>query len=190
VSDDLRVQCVDHPGGARSYLVLDIASGRGHVRADRFLAGHGEGTQRTYAHHLVDHLRWLRATGHSEERIGIADLARYMALCGTQHSGPFGAAWRATSLSSSALAVRAACLKGYYLDVTTREDVNPSLRGVLSARRLATGRDRDRSMLGHLSTSVASNPLSHGAPPRRHPRILPTGPPRRCSPRSARPATG
>jgi len=30
-------------------------------------------------------------------------------------------------------------------------------------------------MLGHLSTSVASNPLSHGAPPRRHPRMLPDG---------------
>jgi integrase len=146
-----------------------------HVRADRFLAGHGEGTQRTYAHHLVDHLRWLRATGHCEDRIGIADLDRYMALCGTQHAGPFGAAWRAAPLSSAALAVRAACLKGYYLDVTTREDVNAPLRRVLSARRLATGRDRDRSMLGHLSTSVAANPLSHGAPPRRHPRMLPDG---------------
>ena len=98
-----------------------------------------------------------------------------MALCGTRHAGPFGAPWRAAPLSSAALAVRAACLRGYYLDVTTREDVNAPLRQALSARRLATGRDRNRSMLGHLATSVASNPLSHGAPPRRHPRMLPDG---------------
>ena len=173
--DDLRVQRVDHPDGARSYLVLDIASGQVHERADRFLAGHGEGTQRTYAHHLVDHLRWLRTTGHSEDRISMADLHRYMALCGTQRSGPFGVPWRAAPLSSAALAVRAACLKGYYLDVTTQEDVNAALREALSSRRLVTDRDRDRSMLGHLARSVASNPLSHGEPPRRHPRMLPDG---------------
>ena len=88
MSDDLRVQCVDHPGGARSYLVLDIASGRVHGRADRFLARHGEDTQRTYAHHLVDHLRWLRASGHREERISVEDLRRYPALCGTRQAGP------------------------------------------------------------------------------------------------------
>lgn len=175
MSDDLRVQRVNHAGGARSFLVMDIATGRVHERADRFLAGHGEGTQRTYAHHLVDHLRWLRASGHSEDRIGIEDLRRYMALCGTQHSGPFGPPWRTAPLSVSALGVRAACVKGYYLDLTTREDVNGPLRQALSARRLATGRDRDRSTLGHLVTSVASNPLSHGAPPRRHPRMLPDG---------------
>lgn len=175
MSDDLRVQRVDHPGGARSYLVLDIASGRVHERADRFLAGHGEGTQRTYAHHLVDHLRWLRATGHSEDRIGIEELGRYMALCGATRSGPLGTPWRATALSLAALGVRAACLKGYYLDVTTRESINPELRAAFSTRRLPTGRDRDRSTLGHLSTSLASNPLSHGAPPRRHPRMLPDG---------------
>lgn len=172
---DWRVQRVDHGGGARSYLVLDVASSAVHVRADRFLAGHGEGTARTYAHHLVDHLRWLRACGLSEERVSVEDLRRYLALCGTEQAGPFGAAWRSAPLSESALAVRAACLKGYYLDLTTREDVNTSLREALSARRLATGRDRDRSMLGHLSRSVAANPLSGATLPRRHPRMLPDG---------------
>jgi integrase len=173
--DDLRVQRVDHPGSTRSYVVLDVAAGRVHARADRFLAVHSEGTQRTYAHHLVDHLRWLRASGHSEERIGIQDLRRYLALCGTRQAGPFGAAWRTAPLSASALAVRAACLKGYYLDLTTREDVNAPLREALSARRLANGRDRDRSMLGHLSVTTAANPLSSGTLPRRHPRMLPDG---------------
>jgi hypothetical protein len=65
--------------------------------------------------------------------------------------------------------------EGYYLDLTIREGVNEPLRAALSARRLVTGRDRDRSTLGHLATSMPSNVLSHGAPPRRHPRLLPEG---------------
>lgn len=65
--------------------------------------------------------------------------------------------------------------EGVLLDLTTREDVNEPLRTALSARRSVSGRDRDRSTLGHLATSMASNPLSHGAPPRRHPRLLPEG---------------
>src|SRR5919106_1587146 len=49
------------------------------------------------------------------------------------------------------------------------------LRAALSATRLATARDRDRSMLGHLVSSLPANPLSAGTPPRRHPRLLPEG---------------
>jgi len=71
--------------------------------------------------------------------------------------------------------VRATCFKGYYLDLTTREGVNAELRTALSARRLPNGSDRDRSVLGHLTTSMAANPLSHGAPPRKHPGLLPDG---------------
>lgn len=175
VSDDLRVQHVDHAGGQRSYLILDVASGAVHDRADRYLAGLGEGTQRTYAYHLVDHLRWLRVTERCEDRVSIADLGRYMALCGAHHPGPLGTPWRTRALSPSGLGVRAACLKGYYLDVSGRENVNPELRAAFSVRRLPTGRDRDHSMLGHVATSMAANPLSHGTPPRKHPRMLPTG---------------
>lgn len=175
VSDDLRVQHVDHAGGQRSYLILDVASGAVHDRADRYLAGLGEGTQRTYAYHLVDHLRWLRVTERCEDRVSIADLGRYMALCGARHPGPLGTPWRTRALSPSGLSVRAACLKGYYLDVSGRENVNPELRAAFSVRRLPTGRDRDHSMLGHVATSMAANPLSHGTPPRKHPRMLPTG---------------
>lgn len=83
--------------------------------------------------------------------------------------------WRSVPLSAAALAVRAACLKGYYLNVTTREGVNAPLREALSTRRLASGRDRDRSTLGHLSAAVPTNPLSSGTLPRRHPRMLPDG---------------
>jgi integrase len=170
----LRVQVVNHRGGHRSFVVLDVESGAVHRRAERFLAGFGEGTQRTYAFHLVDHLRWLAAYGYGEDTVGIADLRRYLALCGAEFTGPMGSPWRATPLSGSAQQVRAACVKGYYLDLTTREGVNESLRSALSARRLMTGRQRDRSTLGHLATSMPSNPLSHSVP-RRHPRLLPDG---------------
>jgi integrase len=174
-SGDLRVQLLNHRDERRSYVILDVGSASFHARADLFLASFGEGTQRTYAFHLVDHLRWLVAGRFAEETVTIEDLRRYMALCGAEHAGPLGVPWRERPLSEAALAVRATCLKGYYLDLTMREDVNPSLRAELSARRLANHRDRDRSVLGHLVTSVASNPLTRGAPPRRHPRLLPDG---------------
>ena len=83
--------------------------------------------------------------------------------------------WRAAPLGLAALTVRAACLKGYYLDVTTREDINVPLREALSTQRLVTDRDRDRSVLGHLATSLPANPLAGRTPPRRHPRLLPDG---------------
>ena len=171
----LRVQPVCHQGGRHSFVVLDVAARCVHERADRFLADFGEGTQRTYAYHLVDHLRWLAATGRCEETVTVEVLRRYMASCGSEHAGPAGSPWRDVPLSENALAVRAACLKGYYLDVTAREGINPELRAALSATRLATARDRDRSMLGHLVSSLPANPLSAGTPPRRHPRLLPEG---------------
>jgi integrase len=63
----------------------------------------------------------------------------------------------------------------YYLDLTTREDVNVPLREALAVRRLANGHDRDRVMLGHLARSLPANPLSGATLPRRHPRMLPDG---------------
>ena len=80
---DLRVQHVKHRDGRRSYVVLDVFSGCVHSRADKFLSSFGEGTQRTYAYHLVDHLRWLAANGYREDSITIRDLLRYLALCGS-----------------------------------------------------------------------------------------------------------
>lgn len=174
-SQGLRVQAVHHSDGRRSYLVRDLAGGVFHIRADRFLAPFAEGTQRTYAHHLVDHLRWLAAGERTEESMTFADLRRYMALCGAEHAGPLGIPWRPRPLGGAALAVRAACVKGYYLDLTARENINPSLRGDLAKRRFANSHDRNRSVLGHLMASAPSNPLAGRAPPRRHPRLLPDG---------------
>ena len=133
---DLRVQLVKHRDGRRSYVVLDFVSGSVDSRADKFLSSFGEGTQRTYAYHLVDHLRWLAANGYREDSVTIQDLLRYLALWGAHHYGPLGRPWRATPLGESARAVRATCLKSYYLDLTTRENVNAELRAALSARRL------------------------------------------------------
>ena len=109
---DLRVQVGNHQGGQRSYVVLDVTTGVVHRRAERFLAGFGEGTQRTYAYHLVDHLRWLAVHRYNEDTVGLGDLRRYMALCGAEFAGPLGTPWRATPLSESAQQVRAACVKG------------------------------------------------------------------------------
>ena len=54
---DLRVQKLTYDDdGRRAWVVLDLASGSVHWRAERFLAPLAEGTQRTYAYHLVDHL--------------------------------------------------------------------------------------------------------------------------------------
>jgi len=82
---------------------------------------------------------------------------------------------RANPLGDSALAVRATCLRGYYLDLTIRENANADLRAALSARRLPNSRDRDRSILGHLFTSLAANPLSHRPARSKLPRTLPDG---------------
>ena len=56
-SGDLRVQVVRYRGGRRSFVVLDVGHVVVHARAERFLAPFGEGTQGTYAYHLIDHLR-------------------------------------------------------------------------------------------------------------------------------------
>ncbi len=172
---DFRVQEVNHGQDRRSFVIIEVSASAVHRRADRFLARFGEGTQRTYAYHLVDHLRWLAATGLSEERLNIADLRRYMALCGVEYPGPMGVSWLARPLGPSALDVRAACLKGYYLDLTTRENVNCLLRAALSAVGPVSARARDRSMLGHLSSAAPVNPLLGGGAPRRYPRLLPDG---------------
>src|SRR5260370_19251821 len=152
--DDIRVQLVNHRNRQRSYLVLDVVSGSVHNRADKFLSSFCEGTQRTYAYHLVDHLRWLAVNGYCEDSITIQDLMRYLALCGAQHYGPLGTPWRASPLGERAQAVRATCLKGYYLDLTARENINAKLRAALSTRRLPHDIARDTSMLPHFATST------------------------------------
>jgi len=59
---DYRVQALERTGGWRSFTILS-PSGAVHAEADQFLVTFdGSGTQRTYAHYLVDHIRiWATA---------------------------------------------------------------------------------------------------------------------------------
>jgi len=170
------VQAANHKDSSQSFSIFDAGTAKIHSRSDRWLRTFSEGTQRTYAYHLVDHLRWLKAVNASEEAVSLEDLRRYMALCGAEHAGPLGSPWLDAPLSASALQVRAAVLKGYYLDVTARERINDELNKQLTKTRLPTRAMKDKQFLAHVSgLQVPGNPLASAAPPRRHPRLLPDG---------------
>ena len=110
------------------------------------------------------------------ETVSLDDLRRYMALCGVEQAGPLGSPWLDGPLSASALQVRAAVLKGYYLDVTSREAINEELQKQLTATRLPTRALKDKQFLAHVSgQDVPANPLAPPAPSRRHPRLMPDG---------------
>jgi hypothetical protein len=163
-----------------------------HAEADRFLREHeGSGTQRTYAYYLVDHLRWLERECLTLGVVGLRDLERYMGLLGAQVSGPWGEPWRVgrRPYGPSALASTAACLKGFYLHQAWL-GVNAELGRQLDRTRLPARADRRRSFLGHVTTSLPANPLAPAPPPRRHPKMLPTGRGSGCWAWSARRGTG
>ena len=126
----------NHKDHSQSFSIFEVSTAKIHARSDRWLRTFAEGTQRTYAYHLVDHLRWLKAVNASEEAVGLDDLRRYMALCGAEHAGPLGSPSLSAPLSAAALQVRAAVLKGYYLDVTSREAINENLKKQLTEARL------------------------------------------------------
>jgi integrase len=170
------VQAANHKDHSQSFSIFEVSTAKIHARSDRWLRTFSEGTQRTYAYHLVDHLRWLKTVNASEETVSLDDLRRYMALCGVEQAGPLGSPWLDGPLSASALQVRAAVLKGYYLDVTSREAINEELQKQLTATRLPTRALKDKQFLAHVSgQDVPANPLAPPAPSRRHPRLMPDG---------------
>ena len=71
-------------------------------------------------------VQWFVLVGEAdpEDTVAIGDPRRYMALCGAEFAGPSGTPWRARPLSENAQQVRAACVKGYYLDLTIRDRVS------------------------------------------------------------------
>jgi integrase len=173
---DLRVQRIDRKGGRRSWTIV-WPEGRVHQEADRFLRVHdGSGTQRTYAYYLVDHLRWLERECLGVEQVGLRDLEQYMGIVGAEVHMPLGEPWRAgmRPYGRSALSTAAACLKGFYLYQASL-GVNAGLGEKLDRTRLPTRTDRRRSLLGHVKTSMPSNPLAPKGPHRRHPKMLPDG---------------
>jgi integrase len=174
VVGDLRVQRIDRRGGRRSWTIV-WPEGRVHEEADRFLRVHdGSGTQRTYAYYLVDHLRWLERECLALAAVCLRDLERYMGIVGADVRMPLGEPWREgmRPYGRAALTTAAACLKGFYLHQASL-GVNEELGGKLDRTRLPTRADRRRALLGHVKSSMPSNPLAPKGPHRRHPKMLP-----------------
>jgi hypothetical protein len=76
------VQEVRHRDGRRSHTIVDPANGL-HPGADRFLPNYaGKGTDRTYAHLLVDHLRWLEQEALTPAAAMLDRLVHHVAVVG------------------------------------------------------------------------------------------------------------
>ncbi|MEY9839362.1 integrase [Streptacidiphilus sp. EB103A] len=183
VLQDLRVQALKRAGGGATFTILDQDAAVVD-EADSFLRlFEGQGTQRTYAYYLVDHLRWRLREGLTTASVRLLDLQRYMGAVGAVVPMPFGQPWRLPPkrpYGTSALQGAAACLKGFYVHSCTASGVNAELRLGLSLHRLPTQADRDRALLGHTLSKMPANPLTkngqtQGRPRRRHPKMLPEG---------------
>jgi integrase len=176
VVGDLRVQRLDRRCGRRSWTIV-WPEGTVHEEADRFLRVHdGSGTQRTYAYYLVDHLRWLERECLAFGDVQLRDLERYMGIVGADVHMPLGEPWRdgMRPYGRAALTVAAASLKGFYLHQASL-GINAGLGEKLDRTRLPNRADRRRALLGHVKSSMPSNPLAPKGPHRRHPKMLPDG---------------
>ncbi|MCX4735071.1 tyrosine-type recombinase/integrase [Streptomyces sp. NBC_01363] len=179
VLEDLRVQKINRADGSWSYSILwpDYTADE---EAESYLRVYeGSGSQQTYAYYLVDHLRWRIREGLTTETITLQDLQRYQGAVGARVPMPYGQPWRVPPkrpYSTAGLSVSATVLKRFYLHQCVRLGINHELRESLDVSRLPTQADRTRAVLGHVMTSMPSNPL---APPsgkrRRHPKMLPDG---------------
>lgn len=171
----LRVQEIFLSGARRSWTIL-WPEGAVHEEADRFLRRYdGEpGTQRTYAYLLVDHLRWLEREALQLQGVRIRDLRRYMGIVGASVRIPLGEPWRVGKqpYSSATLGTAASVLKGFYLGLAP-DQANAELHLDLDRTRLPSKADRNRSLLGHVSSTMPANPLAPRAGGRRHPKMLP-----------------
>ena len=148
--------------------------------SDSFLRTYdGNGTQKTYAYYLVDHLRWRIREGLTTETTKLLDLHQYMGAVGARVLMPFGQPWRMPPkrpYGSAALQVAAACLKRFYLHQCAKTGMNDELRAALEVRRLPSQADRDRALLGHVMAAAPANPLTPTrSARRRHPKMLPDG---------------
>ncbi|MFJ7416677.1 hypothetical protein ACIQWZ_38675 [Streptomyces sp. NPDC098077] len=170
----MRVQQIERKDGRRSWTIV-WPEGTLHMEADRFLRLHdGSGTQRTYAYLLVDHLRWLERECLAFDAVQLRDLERYMGIVGAEVRMLLGEPWRVDKrpYGRSALSTAAACLKGFYLYQSSL-GINGELGRKLDKSRLPSRVDRRRSFLGHVKSSLSTNPLAPRGPHRRHPKMLP-----------------
>ncbi|MCM2416003.1 hypothetical protein [Streptomyces sp. RKAG290] len=143
-----------------------VAEGTVHAEADRFLRLHdGSGTQRMHAYLLVDHLRWLERECLTFTSVQLRDLEGYMRIVGAEVRMPLGEPWWVGKrpYGRSALSIAAACLKGFYLYQSSL-GINGELGKKLDESRLPSRVDRRRSFLGHVKSSLPTNPLAPKGP--------------------------
>lgn len=172
----LRVQQVRRGDGGLSHTIV-WPDGTVHGGADRFLRTLRQGTERTYAYLLVDHLRWLEAECLRSDSVTMQDLRRYMGAVGAEYAGPFGRPWRTgkAAYGQSTLQTAAACLKGFYVHQGAL-GVHQGLAAQFKQARLPTKADRQRVFLGHAVNALPANPLRPGkGVSRRHPKLPPEG---------------
>ncbi|MFF3784068.1 hypothetical protein [Streptomyces sp. NPDC001933] len=166
---------MEHGDGTRVFTIV-WPDGGVHAQADRFLRLREPGTDRTYAYLLVDHLRWLEREYLPLGSVTLADLQRYMGAVEAKTPGPFGLPWREAKCPyvQSTLSLTASRLKGFYLHQAAL-GVNEELGRQLDRTRLPSRADRNRALLGHVKTSMPSNPLPPSRVRRRHPKMVPEG---------------
>ncbi|MGW1658380.1 tyrosine-type recombinase/integrase [Streptomyces atratus] len=179
VLEDLRVQRIRGADGSWSFSILRPDCTADDEAESYLRISEGSGSQATYAYYLVDHLRWRIREGLTTETTTLQDLQRYQGAVGAQVPMPYGQPWRVPPkrpYGTAALSISATVLKGFYLHQCVKRGINNELREALDMSRLPTQADRKRAFLGHVMTSVPSNPLT---PPdsmrRRHPKMLPDG---------------
>ncbi|MDH6130198.1 tyrosine-type recombinase/integrase [Kitasatospora sp. GP82] len=99
-----------------------------------------------------------------------------MGIVGAEVRMPLGEPWRVGKrpYGHSALSTAAACLKGFYLHQSSL-GVNGELGKKLDTSRLPSRADRRRAFLGHVKSTLPTNPLAPSGPRRRHPKMLPDG---------------
>ncbi|MDQ0833667.1 integrase [Streptomyces achromogenes] len=179
VLEDLRVQKIRYSDGSWAFSIVwpDCTADE---EAESYLRQYeGSGSQEPYAYYLVDHLRWRIREGLTTQTTTLQDLKRYQGAVGAQVPMPYGQPWRVPPkrpYGTAALSISATVLKGFYLHQCVKRGINNELREALGVSRLPTTADRRRAFLGHVKTSMPSNPLAPpNSPRRRHPKMLPDG---------------
>lgn len=163
------VRRVRHSEGTVSYWIFG-PDGQVHRPSLDVLKHHRTSTQQTYAYSLVDHLNWAHANDRQPESVTFKDLQNYMFAATGQLRGVAGAVWQSSNrapISASTAANYATVIRAYYVQILSRQGINPQLLSDLEGEPVF-GRRRQ----GARPRAYSPNPLS----PKRssgRPRFLP-----------------